>query len=285
MNLLDVVKRSPPRPWIDGEKIPWDEQSFSQRMLVEHLSQAHNAASRRFALIEQHVEWIRQHLLPDRAARILDLGCGPGLYLNRLAHYGHSGVGIDFSPASIVYARAEARRANLPVTYRQEDLRTALFTGASDSGFDLAMLLFGEFNTFRPADAQMILDKAYSALRAGGRLLLEPSTLAAVQAMGEQPAGWYTADTGLWSNQPHLCLQDSAWDAQQCAAAERFIIIDAATGTIVQHGMTTKAYREDEIGLMFRNSGFMQPVFYPSLLGHAHPDHSDFYAVAAQKPG
>ena len=93
MNFIDVVNRKPPQPWIDGEKIPWNEPGFSQRMLAEHLSQAHNAASRRFAIIDEHVAWIHHHVLGDRPARILDLGCGPGLYLNRLAQLGHRGTG------------------------------------------------------------------------------------------------------------------------------------------------------------------------------------------------
>jgi hypothetical protein len=38
-------------------------------MLREHLSQAHDAASRRSAIIEAHIEWIQREVLQtDRAA-------------------------------------------------------------------------------------------------------------------------------------------------------------------------------------------------------------------------
>ena len=57
-------------------KIPWDEPAFSQRMLENHLSQEHDWASRRRAVIEQQVAWIAGQL--PAGARILDLGCGPG---------------------------------------------------------------------------------------------------------------------------------------------------------------------------------------------------------------
>ncbi len=283
-NLIDVVNRKPPQPWIDGEKIPWNEPGFSQRMLAEHLAQAHNAASRRFALIDRHVAWIHQHVLGDQPARILDLGCGPGLYLNRLAQAGHSGVGIDFSPASIGYARATAEKAGLAVQYRLEDLRQAEFTGPSDPAYDLALLLYGEFNTFRLADARPILRKAHAALHAGGRLLLEPSTFASVQALGLQGPSWYTAQAGLWSDRPHLVLQDNAWDGEQCAAVERYIIIDAATGALVQHAMTTVAYAEDELVGLLGDVGFADIAVYPSLLGHVDDEHAGFYVVVAQKP-
>lgn len=37
--------------------------------------------------------------------RILDLGCGPGLYTSRLARLGHCCVGIDFSEYAGLYER------------------------------------------------------------------------------------------------------------------------------------------------------------------------------------
>ena len=104
MKLLDVVGRQRvPKPWAEGEKIPWDEPGFSGRMLNEHLSQEHDAASRRFEVIDRHCRWIHGCVLKRNPTRILDLGCGPGLYTSRLARLGHHCVGIDFSPASIAY--------------------------------------------------------------------------------------------------------------------------------------------------------------------------------------
>ena len=46
MNLSDLIARkTPPDPWTEGEKIPWNNHAFSARMLHEHLSQEHNTAS------------------------------------------------------------------------------------------------------------------------------------------------------------------------------------------------------------------------------------------------
>lgn len=48
MNLLDIPGRTqPPEPWAEGDNIPWHDPDFSRRMLNEHLSQEHDAASRR----------------------------------------------------------------------------------------------------------------------------------------------------------------------------------------------------------------------------------------------
>jgi SAM-dependent methyltransferase len=285
MNLLNIVHRPAPQPWLDGEKIPWHEPAFSQRMLAEHLSQAHDAASRRFSVIDQHVAWIHDHVLGGAPAHILDLGCGPGLYLNRLARLGHKGVGIDFSPASVAHARAEA--GDLPVAYRLADLRTAPFESGDTTAqlYDLAMLLYGEFNTFRLDDAHAILARARAVLRPGGRLLLEPSTFDSIQALGEAPPSWYATAGGLWSDRPHIVLQDNAWDAEQRAAIERYVIIDAATGALTPHAMTTQALTEDELRALLHAAGFAGVTTYPSLLGRPDSDHAGFYAVLAHTPG
>jgi len=47
MNIMQLIKRiETPRPWSEGEKIPWNDSGFSKRMLQYHLTQEHNLASR-----------------------------------------------------------------------------------------------------------------------------------------------------------------------------------------------------------------------------------------------
>lgn len=283
MRLLDLVNRRPPQSWSNGGKIPWDEPAFSARMLQEHLSQEHDAASRRLHLIDRQVVWLHEHVLGGQPSRILDLGCGPGLYLSRLARLGHSGTGIDFSPASIAYARAEAAASGLPITYRHEDLRRAVLSEVGDE-YDFAMLLYGEFNTFGDDDACAILTRVYAALRPGGLLLLEPSTFAATKALGANGPSWYAAAHGLWSDRPHLCLQDNGWDAEGCVSVERYTLIDAESGAISQHTMTTRAYREDEVLAMLQSCGFGDIQVYPNLLGSAGEEHDWLYVLLACKP-
>ena len=151
--------------WRGAYKIPWDDPGFSRRMLREHLSQAHDMASRRFEWIDKQVAWIHEHLLGGRPSRILDLGCGPGFYSHRLAARGHRCHGIDFGPASIEYAR-EHNPALSQCTFALGDIRHTPFGGP----YDLAMILFGEFNVFSPGEAAAILHNVRASLRPEGRL-------------------------------------------------------------------------------------------------------------------
>jgi len=282
LNLLDIIRRQPvPKPWAEGEKIPWNDPDFSRRMLNEHLSQEHDAASRRFETIDKHVNWIHNQVLKGNPTRILDLGCGPGLYTNRLARLGHRCVGIDFSPASIAYAREQAEQAGLDCTYLHQDIRTADYGG--EYGF--VMSIFGEFNVFRPGEARGILEKAWRALVPNGFLLLEPHTFEAVAELGAQPSSWYSTEKGLFSEAPHLYLQENFWDAENKAAIQRYYIIDAAQGEVSCHSSSTQAYTNEEYRSLLAECGFGEVLFCPSLGESAGSPQGDLIAVLSRKEG
>ncbi len=280
MKLMDIVQRqSAPKPWAEGEKIPWNDPDFSSRMLDEHLSQEHDAASRRFEIIDKHVDWIHDQVLQGKPTRILDLGCGPGLYTSRLARLGHRCVGIDFSPASITYAKAQAEEAGLDCTYVHQDIRTADY----GDGYGLVMSIFGEFNVFRPENARAILEKARRALVPGGCLLFEPHPFDAVAELGEQPSSWFSTEKGLFSAEPHLYLQESFWDEGHNVTIQRYYIVDAATGEVTRYSSSMQAYTDDEYRSLLAECGFGQVEFYPSLSGSEGDSEKYLMAILAQK--
>ena len=281
MDLIDIVERStPPAPWADGEKIPWHEPAFSRRMLAEHLSQEHGLASRRSRTIEQHVGWIHRALLREAPASVLDVGCGPGLYTSRLARLGHVCTGIDIAPASIEYAREQAAAASLDCRYVLGDARSAEF----GQGYELAMFLFGEINVFRREEALAVLRRMRAALSPGGRLLLEPHTVEAVQRAGRTGDGFSTHESGLFSDHPYLELQESAWDEATRTATTRWWIVDAATAAVSRHAQTVQAYDEAAYARLLADAGFDDVRFHPSLTGGKLAGEDDFFAITAQ-PG
>lgn len=280
MNLLDLINRTDvPAPWSEGEKIPWNDPAFSERMLKEHLSQEHDAASRRFEKIDAHVDWIHRELSSGRLTSILDLGCGPGLYSSRLAKLGHECVGIDFSPASIAHAVETAERECLRCTYVHEDIRTIEY----GTGFGLVMFIFGEFNPFRPPDAEKILHKAFNALSDDGILLLEVSPFESLKRAGEQGPSWYSSPSGLFSDRPHICLKENFWDADTSVATTRFFIVDAATGGVTRHAISTQAYTDEQYRSLLAERGFTGIEFLPSLTGAADETQKDLFAIVARK--
>ncbi len=280
MKLLDVINRTPiPIPWDEGENIPWDDPDFSARMLKEHLDQNHDLASRRFAKIDEHVAWIHNEVLKRRPTRILDLGCGPGLYTSRLARLGHTCIGIDYSPASIAYAREQAEREHLSCTYVHDDIRAAEYP----VDFGLVMLLYGELNVFGALDARAIVRKVSQALTCDGAFLVELHTLTAVQRTGQLGCSWYSSKSRLFSDKPHLCLTERTWDDASQAATIRYYVVDAETRQVAHYAQSVQGYSTAEYETMLEERGLEEIEFFPSLTGVKDPSQSDFVVVVARE--
>jgi SAM-dependent methyltransferase len=259
-------RHQPVNAW---QKIPWHDPDFSRRMLKEHLTQDHDLASRRYHIIDKHVAWIHHKVLGAKPASILDLGCGPGLYMSRLSKLGHFCTGIDISPASIEYARREHAG-----TYRLGNVLTEPY----GSDYDLVMLVYGELNAFSPADVKTILDKAHGALKSGGKLLLEVSYAAAIELHARQAPGWYAAESGLFSDKPHLCLQESHFGSG--CQVTNFYILEEGCEEIQTYTVMHQVYTDDEYRQMLQ--AFERTVFYPSLTGKDEED-GDFFCIVATK--
>ena len=145
------------------------------------------------------------------------------------------------------------------------------------------MLIFGEFNVFSPSDARLILSKANDALADNGLLLLEPHTFAFVQSKGEQGASWYSAEGGLFSEEPHLCLQESFWDSAAQAATIRYFIVDASTGNVTRYAQSFQAYSDTQYCSVLNECGFDDVKLLPSLTGHEDRAQNGLMAIVARK--
>ncbi|MEE0815764.1 MAG: class I SAM-dependent methyltransferase [Desulfovibrio fairfieldensis] len=241
MDLMELTLWNASRANVDasgaGAKIPWDEPDFSRRMLEQHLNQEHDWASRRGPIIAAHAAWIAEQL--SVPSRILDMGCGPGLYTQALAERGHQCVGVDFSPASIEYARQRSADCDPKPEYILGDIRNY----RSNQKFDCIIMTFGEFNAFIRKDAALLLEHCAEMLTENGLFILEAHTYDAVRAIGEAPATWQRHATGLFSAGPHLCLRENSWNAAEASALSRYFIIDAADTAVRQYVSFMQAYR------------------------------------------
>ena len=280
MHLSDMTRETaPPAPWARGDNIPWSDPDFSARMLREHLSQDHDLASRRPGTIDRQVAWIHEQVLGARSTRILDLCCGPGLYGGHLAKCGHQYVGIDYSPASIAYAVRKSTGSS-QCTFIEGDIREVDY----GSGYGLVMMVYGEFNVFRPAHIRSILSRAYAALEPGGLILLEPHSREAVVSIGEGGRTWEALDSGLFSDRPHLTLQQAHWDEASQAATREFFVIDAETSEVARYAVSYQAYSDAEYRTLLTDRGFEDIAFYPSLTGERDPMTPNFVAILGKKP-
>jgi 2-polyprenyl-3-methyl-5-hydroxy-6-metoxy-1,4-benzoquinol methylase len=267
-------------PWCAGGKLPWADPEFSERMLKEHLSQAHDEGSRRLQIIDTHVEWLHREVLRGKPSRILDLGCGPGLHTERLARLGHSCLGIDFSPASIRYAKEQAAAHALACEYIQEDVVAADY----GSSFDLAMFLFGELNAFPAAKTRTIIGKIYDALAPGGIVMLEMFELQFLAELGKAPKAQNTVRSGVFSARPYTRISEHKWFPDAKVTVERHTIIEADTQSRMQYANTLQGYSTDEYRQLLESIGFRGFSKSPCL-GNQHGQYASRLCVLmARKP-
>lgn len=251
MRLQDIAARPvPPADWDNWAKIPWDEPEFSGRMLENHISQEHDWASRTGAVIDEQIAFMN-NLLP-RNEHILDLGCGPGLYTEKLHALGHRCVGVDFSPASIEYAKNRSDAEG--VEYALCDIRCFQTTET----FGAVLILFGELNVFSPVDALAILQTARKRLKPGGKAFVETYCAEALRAIGRMPATWTASPGGLFSDRPHLCLEEHFWNEERAAVMTRYYIADAETAACSEYASLMQAYAQGQYEELFRQAGFQK---------------------------
>ena len=159
------IYRRPERPalWVGGGNLPWNEPDFSRRMLAEHLDESHGAASRQTAERLALIDWLWERLGLKAGAHLLDVTCGPGLYAVEFAAKGCIVTGIDFSPASIAYARELAAQRGVAdrCTFIEQDVREAKLPEAA---YDAALFLYGQLGVFPKNEARILLERIRRSL-------------------------------------------------------------------------------------------------------------------------
>ena len=273
--------------WSGEYKIPWNESGFSKRMLKMHLSQKHDMASRKKEGIKKHVDWIHNEILKKKPSNILDLGCGPGLYIKNLMELGHICKGIDFSPASVEYARELCKGSDIILG----DICTADY----GKDLDLVMLLFGDQNVFPKNECKKIIEKSSKSLKPGGILLLEVHLFDTVKNAGQSPASWYRSGSsstmdwmddvmneGLFSEKPHLCLIENHWFEGEKTALTDFWIIEEGVEDLSHYVNTVQAYTDSEYRDLLKEFQFNEITFHGDY-GSALTSKSPFQVISAVK--
>ncbi|MGN8244215.1 SAM-dependent methyltransferase [Cellulomonas soli] len=190
-----------PEPYAASDGPFWDDPYIAARLLEAHLDQGTDAASRRDDEIARTVDHLVRLGLAGPGRRVLDLGCGPGLYAQRLARVGCEVTGVDLSRSSVAYAREQARRHGLAIEYRVQDFTTL----DEPATYDLVLQVYGELSTFSDEVRDDLLLRARRSLRPGGAVVLDVSTPVAHPPSARS---WEVVEGGLWRPGRHLVLTE-----------------------------------------------------------------------------
>ena len=129
----------------------WDDDHISKGMLEAHLNPDWDAATRNHAFLDKSVKWISEIAPPSRFKKLLDLGCGPGLYAERFVKTGYSVTGIDFSKRSIEYAKEQTKCNGSGIEYHYQNYLSLDYT----EEFDLVTLIYCDYAALSVSDRIM----------------------------------------------------------------------------------------------------------------------------------
>lgn len=257
------IYRRPERPaaWEGGGNLPWNEPAFSERMLREHLDELHGAASRNSAERSLQIDWLWQRLALAPGQRVLDLTCGPGLYAVPLAERGCLVTGVDFSPASIRYARELAARQGVAdrCTFIEQDVRTVAIEPAA---FDAALFLYGQLAVFPRHEAAALLRRMANALRPGGVVCIE--LLDQEKVDKAESTWWFTDEAGLWGDATFISLGERFWNAEEALSIERYYTLHLESGRLDEIVLCDQTYSVEEMKTMLEQAGLASVVVYPA---------------------
>ncbi len=248
--------QEPPAPFRPGEPHFWTDPHIARQMLAVHLDPNTDAASRRPETIQRTVDWLIETLALKPGMRVLDLGCGPGLYTSRLADAGLRVTGVDFSQNSINYARQQRPE----VEYLCQDYLNLQVEGK----FDLVLLIFGDFCVLSTQQRSCLLTNVKNVLNPGGSFVLDVSTPALHQRIGLKN-GWYAAPGGFWKPGPHLVLEHG-FAYPEDLFLDQYIVIEAE-GRVSVYRNWFQDYNPERIRLELESGGFQVTSLWGDLCG------------------
>jgi len=268
---------SRPRLFAPHEDVFWNDPHISEQMLAAHLDPNTDAASRRPETIDRTVSWLVSHLDLQAGQRVLDLGCGPGLYCERLARRGLEVTGVDFSPRSIDYARRSVERQNLKISYVGQDYTRLDLAGE----FDVAILIYFDFGVLSNSDRDEVLRRVHRALKPGGCFVFD---VVAAKPTPELDGArtWSISEGGFWKPGLYLELLQQFVYPEADASVRQTIIVEA-DGRVSRYRIWERRYSPESIATVLNTVGFQVESIWGDLTGQPYVADVASFGVVARR--
>ena len=263
-----------PEPWsVSTVKELWTRPHLAKEMLKYHLSQETDHSSRKIESIDRIVDWLDEQLEFD-GKRVIDLGCGPGLYSRRMARRGARVTGVDFSANSLEYART---RDTDGVEYVQADY----LEDELPAGFDIAVMIYFDYCAQSPGNRRLLLDRIRALLEPGGRLALDLYGPGAFDAVGEHVQIEDRLMNGFFAPGDYVGVHRTDVYEEERLSLDRFFIVEP--GEAWQIFNWAQYYSPETAAAELAGAGFMVRAMAGGLDGEPLADDSKTIGVIAEK--
>ncbi len=261
MKITDIINNSSkPELYEKGDSVMWTDNHISKQLLDVHLNSEIDLASRKTETIKSTVEWILGSA-DLRNLNILDLGCGPGLYSELLAKDGHKVTGVDFSAHSIKYAKEEAEKNNLDISYINANY---LELDLEENSFDLVILIYTDFGVLLPIEREQLLEVINKVLKPKGTFIFDVLNDKNIESK-TSPKSWEVSKEGFWKDKSYLALSDSYFYEKGKVILYQHILLDEQDNMNV-YRFWTHFFSHSDLSKILNDHGYNNVSFYEDVL-------------------
>jgi cyclopropane fatty-acyl-phospholipid synthase-like methyltransferase len=247
-------------------------------MLAFHLDGQIDVSSRRESFIDASVRWMKDRFDLSQGSRIIDFGCGPGLYASRFARLGADVCGVDFSSRSIEYARECARRDQLEVEYIEADYLEYKPAGS----FDLITMIMCDFCALSPAQRARMLAKFEGLMSDRGRVILDVYSLKALADKQEGLVCEKDQLDGFWSAQPYFGFVASFKYDDEKVSLDRYTIVEEGRQREIYNWL--QYFTPGSLEREAREAGLAIDELYGDVAGSPYDAEAAEFAVVLKRP-
>jgi cyclopropane fatty-acyl-phospholipid synthase-like methyltransferase len=255
----------------------WTNEHTSKRMLSFHLNEDIDLSSRNAKFINGSVEWIASHFNVRTGVKIVDFGCGPGLYTTKLAQRQADVTGIDFSKRSIQHAREVANKEGLSIRYVNQNY----LEFETDDRFHLILMIMCDFCALSPTQRKEMLKKFYTILEPGNYVLLDVYSLTAFEQQEE--TAMYEANllNGFWSPNKYYGFLNRFKYKREKVVLDKYTIVEATRTRTVYNWL--QYFSPEALDRELVECGFTVENLYSNVAGSPFEEKTKEFAVVAKK--
>jgi 2-polyprenyl-3-methyl-5-hydroxy-6-metoxy-1,4-benzoquinol methylase len=258
---IELIKKLSNKPQLyeKGSSVMWTDPYISKQLLELHINPENDVASRSKVKIERITNWILERT-DNPEMKILDLGCGPGLYAELLAQKGHSITGVDYSENSIQYATRQAKEKKLNIEYLKKNYLDLDF----DNQFDLIILIYLDFCVLLPEEREKVLENIYRALKKGGLFICDVVNQRNIDKKTISQS-WEVQETGFWKDTPYITLTNGYHYPEAKVLANHHVVI-SEDNTVDTYIFWSHYYEKDDLVQILKSKGFNDITDYENVL-------------------
>jgi SAM-dependent methyltransferase len=183
---------------------------------------------------------------------------------------------VDFSAHSLAHAREEARRLGLSVDYREADYLEMELEG----GFDLILLIFGDFCPLSPAQRSRLLARVARWLAPGGRFVFDVTSLSHFRTMEEESEYQWVPEGGFWSPEEHFLFRNRFVYPEERVYLDRFTVVEEARRREIFNWI--QCFSPETLEAELARAGFEMEAYPGNLAGDDFDPETVFFGAVAR---